>query len=120
MLSQAMFDEFLAPYYTRTVPAFRERNIIVLVDSDGDVTEMIPWFEQVGVQGLLPLERRAGVDVAAIRAAHPRLRMIGGFDKAVIKDGPKPWTGSSSVCCPPCSRAASSAALTIRPHPMFR
>ena len=87
MLSKECFDGFLAPYYRRMVPALKERGILVLVDSDGDVTEMIPWLEEVGVEGLLPLERMAGVDVAKIRGDHPRFRMIGAFDKTVMKHG---------------------------------
>jgi hypothetical protein len=87
MLSKDMFDEFCAPYYRRVVPEIRRRGIIPIVDSDGDVTTLIPWLEEVGIEGILPLERMAGVDVAAIRAKHPRWRMIGAFDKTVMKDG---------------------------------
>ena len=88
MLSKSVFDEFLAPYYRRTIQAFRDRGILVMVDSDGDVTSMLGWIEEVGVEGILPLERMAGVDVAVIRARHPRLRMLGAFDKTVMKHGP--------------------------------
>ena len=55
MLSKALFDEFLAPYYRRLVPRLRERGVIVMVDTDGDPTRMVPWLEEVGVQGVLPL-----------------------------------------------------------------
>jgi len=87
MLSKRCFDEFLAPYYRRVVPELEARRIVPMIDSDGDVTQMIPWLEGAGLEGLLPLERRSGVDVAAIREAHPRFRMIGAFDKTVMKDG---------------------------------
>jgi len=89
MLSKAMFDEFLAPFYRRIVPRIRELGIVPMIDSDGDVTAMIPWLEEIGIEGILPLERQAGVDVAKIRARHPRFRMIGGFDKMVMKLGPQ-------------------------------
>jgi hypothetical protein len=87
MLSKALFDEFLAPYYRRLVPRLRERGVIVIVDTDGDVTRMVPWLEEVGVQGVLPLERQAGVDGMRIRQAHPRALMIGHFDKMVMNRG---------------------------------
>jgi len=87
ILSKACFDEFLAPYYRRIVPVLKERGILPMVDSDGDVTALVPWLEEVGVQGLLPWERQAGCDVAQIRRDHPRFRMIGGFDKTVMKRG---------------------------------
>ena len=87
MLSKAAFEEFLAPYYRRIVPELRRRGIRVFVDSDGDVTPLIGWFEEVGVEGILPLERMAGVDVAEIRRRHPRWLMIGAFDKTVMHRG---------------------------------
>ena len=87
MLSRAAFEEFLAPYYRRIVPELRRRGIRVFVDSDGDITPVIPWFEEVGVEGILPLERMAGVDVAEIRRRHPRWLMIGAFDKTVMHLG---------------------------------
>ena len=36
---------------------------------------------------MLPLERQAGVDGVALRQKHPRLRMIGHFDKMVMNKG---------------------------------
>ena len=87
MLSKALFDEFLAPYYKPLVAALRERGIRVFVDSDGDVEPLIPWLKGVGVEGILPLERMAGVDVAHIRAQHPKWLMIGAYDKMVMKQG---------------------------------
>ena len=87
MISKACFDAFIGPYYRRIVPAIRDHGILTLVDSDGDVEPLIPWLEAVGIEGILPLERMAGVDVARIRRRHPRWRMIGGFDKTVMKHG---------------------------------
>jgi hypothetical protein len=87
MISKDLFDEFMAPYYRQVVPRLKERGIIPLIDSDGDVEPLIPWFEEVGLEGILPLERMAGVDVNRIRANHPRWKMIGGFDKTVMHLG---------------------------------
>jgi len=87
MLSPELFDEFIAPYYRELVPRLRERDIIVIVDTDGDVTRMVPWLTGVGVQGVLPLERQAGVDGARIREAHPRVCLVGHYDKMVMNRG---------------------------------
>jgi len=87
MLSKECFDEFLAPYYRRIIPELKKRGIRAIVDSDGDVTTVIPWFQSVGIEGILPLERRAGIDVAEIRRRHPRWLMIGAFDKTVMSSG---------------------------------
>lgn len=56
----------------------------VIVDSDGQVEDMVPWLEAVGVEGILPLERQAGVDGYVIRSTPPRFAMIGHFDKMVL------------------------------------
>jgi len=87
MLSEPLFDEFLAPYYGRILPRLRERGILAIIDSDGDVTVPAHWFERTGLQGILPLERQAAVDIARLRRDHPRLRFIGHFDKMTMARG---------------------------------
>ncbi|MDD5706392.1 MAG: uroporphyrinogen decarboxylase family protein [Kiritimatiellae bacterium] len=87
MLSREMFDEFLAPYYRRIIPAIKKHGTLVFIDTDGDVTEPVRWFLELGVDGVLPLERQAGVDAASLRAEHPRLRMIGHFNKLTMHLG---------------------------------
>lgn len=84
VLSRQMFDEFLAPYYRRIVPALAQRGILPLVACDGDVTSAAGWFAEVGVRGLAPLERRAGVDPLALRARHPGLLLMGGIDCGLL------------------------------------
>jgi uroporphyrinogen-III decarboxylase len=87
MLSRPMFDEFLAPYYREIVPELEARDIVPLLDSDGQIEPIIPWFEGVGIRGCGPLERMAGVDVNRIRRSHPAWIMMGGFDKTVMPRG---------------------------------
>lgn len=87
MLSKSQFDEFMAPYYRRIIPILLDRGMVPFVDTDGDITKPASWFEEVGVQGLLPLERMAGVDIVQLRQDHPRLRMLGAFDKTVMHLG---------------------------------
>jgi hypothetical protein len=87
MLSREHFDEFIMPYYRRIIPLAKERGVIPMVDTDGNVTDLIPWLKDAGVEGCLPLERMAGTDVAELRRVYPGWRMIGGFDKTVISRG---------------------------------
>lgn len=84
MISRKLFDEFMKPYYERVIPRMKERGIVCIVDSDGDVTVPAQWFEDAGLDGILPLERHSGVDIAALRQAHPRMRFIGHFDKMTM------------------------------------
>jgi hypothetical protein len=87
MISQRMFEDFLAPYYRRLLPRLQERGIRTIVDTDGDVTRLVPWLQSVGVDGVLPLERQAKVDGLKLRGQFPRLLMVGHFDKMTMPRG---------------------------------
>ncbi len=87
MLSKECFDEFLLPYYRQVIPVAKARGVPVLVDTDGMLEEMIPWLLTAGLDGIYPLERQSGVDVARIRKNYPRLLMMGGYDKMVMDKG---------------------------------
>ncbi len=87
MISRALFDEFMLPYYQKVVPVLKARGIVALVDSDGDITKALPWFAAAGLDGILPLERQAGVDVGVLQAAQPTMAFLGHFDKMVMHRG---------------------------------
>lgn len=87
MLSKEQFDTFMRPYYDRIVPTLKRHGILSIVDSDGDITQPAYWFEEAGLDGILPLERQAGVDMAVLRRDHPRMRFIGHFDKMTMTRG---------------------------------
>lgn len=89
MVSPRIFREFLTPAYQRITGFFRQRGIdIILLDTDGNVWDLIPLFTEAGVTGLYPFEVRAGMDVAEVRARYPRLQMMGGIDKTAVAAGP--------------------------------
>ena len=90
LISRDMFRKFMTPNY-RKVREFADAHSIPIlsVDTDGDCTEMIPWFLEAGVNVLYPFERQAGCDIVSIRAAFPSLGMLGGFDKRAIARGPE-------------------------------
>lgn len=87
MLSEAQFDEFIAPYYRRIIPYIHAHGTKVIVDTDGDVTMMVPWLKREGVDGVLPLECQAGVNIPKLSREHPDFLLMGGFDKMVMKHG---------------------------------
>ena len=87
MLSEEIFKEFIAPYYKQLFPALQSKGIKVIIDSDGDIAKMIPWLIEAGADGILPLERQAGVDVNVLTAQYPDFLFIGGYDKMVMKFG---------------------------------
>jgi len=84
MLSEECFDEFLLPSYRSVIPELEKRSICPIVDTDGDLTRMIPWLRRAGIRGALPLERQAGVDLSRIQRDHPGFFLLGGFDKMTM------------------------------------
>lgn len=90
MLSPATFDEFIKPCYAEIIPFLKERGVKnVFVDTDGDFTLLIPNFTAGGVDGFLPVDVNAGVDIVAVRERFPNVKFIGGFNKLCIVDGPE-------------------------------
>lgn len=87
MISRALCDEFLSPYYRRLLERVKNMKMLTIVDTDGDVTLLVPWLQSVGVDGVLPLERQAHVDGMKLREQFPTLRMIGHYDKMVMTRG---------------------------------
>ena len=87
MLSYELFREFLLPYYRKVVPGIKKYGSKVFVDTDGNVTDMIPWLQEAGIEGVYPLERQAGVDLVQIRKDYPDFLMMGGYDKMVMSKG---------------------------------
>jgi hypothetical protein len=87
MLSSDHFAMFLRPYYQRVIPAIKHHGVKVFVDSDGDVTSMIPWLMEAGIDGVYPLEKQAGVDLVDLRRRYPHFLLMGGYDKRVMSQG---------------------------------
>lgn len=87
MISRQLMDEFLSPYYEKLIARCKEMDMVTIVDTDGDVTLLVPWLLDNGVDGVLPLERQAGVDGMALREQFPELVMVGHYDKMVMTNG---------------------------------
>lgn len=88
MISSAMFDEFVGAYYKKLIPMLKERGVgNVFVDTDGDFMMMIPNFMEAGVDGFLPMDVNAGMDIVKVRENFPTLKFIGGYNKLCIADG---------------------------------
>lgn len=84
MLSQEAYQAFIHPYYLRLIPEIKKRQTRVILDSDGDISMSVPWFIESGIEGILPLERQAGVDVGALQRQYPEFLWLGGFDKMCL------------------------------------
>jgi uroporphyrinogen decarboxylase len=80
------FRHFMLPRYRALIRTARDCDIeCVLVDSDGDVSKMIPIFLEAGVDAMFPFEVQAGMDVVKVREQFGRTFCImGGIDKRAL------------------------------------
>jgi uroporphyrinogen decarboxylase len=85
LISPAMFDEFMLPYYKRLTGMLHDHGVkIIFVDTDGNFWKLIPHFLEAGVTGIFPVEVAAGMEMTELRKTHPTLQLIGGVDKQVL------------------------------------
>ena len=86
LISPAMFREFMLPRYQRVTSLARSKGVdTIFVDSDGDVSALIPLWIESGINGVYPMEVAAGMDVGRLRAEYGKdLLMTGGIDKRVL------------------------------------
>jgi len=87
LISPAMFRKYMSPGYRKVNGFLREHGIdLHLVDCDGNIDELIPLWQEVGVNGVYPLEIAAGCDPLAYREKYGKdLFMLGGTDKRALR-----------------------------------
>lgn len=85
LISKEMFKEFMTPYYKKITDFLNSKGIKhMIVDTDGNVDELIPLFIECGVNGMFPFEVQAGCDIVKIRKKYPEFLIMGGLDKRVL------------------------------------
>lgn len=88
MISPECFREFVGDYYRKLIPMLKEMGCgNVFVDTDGDFKMLIPEFIAAGVDGFLPMDVNAGMDINEVRREFPELKFIGGYNKLEIIEG---------------------------------
>jgi uroporphyrinogen-III decarboxylase len=104
MLSKESFDEFLAPFYRELIPLLKKMDVPVFIDSDGDITRALDWYAGIGAEGMFPLERQAGVDVARYIEKQPQMIFLGHFDKMCMKFGEEAMRKEFERILPSCEK----------------
>ena len=90
ILSPATVRRFMFDSYRRITEFALDRGARqIMLDSDGNVAELIPIWLDAGITSVLPFEVAAGMDVVRLRRKYPRMAMVGGIDKRVLSHGPK-------------------------------
>jgi len=89
LISPDMFRRFMLPRYKKVTDLLRANGVdVIVVDSDGNIDELIPLWLEGGVNGFWPLEVAAGMDAVAVRKKYGRDAILfGNIDKrALMKD----------------------------------
>jgi uroporphyrinogen decarboxylase len=90
LIDPALYGRLFGRHYRRIVDRFRGAGVgAVMIDSDGNVDELIPLWLDWGIDLVYPLEAAAGMDVVRLRKTYgTRLVLGGGIDKRILA-GPK-------------------------------
>ena len=89
LIDPALFGRFAMKHYRRVNDWLRSRGIRWIgLDSDGDVTRLIPLWVESGINMLWPIERQSGMDVRTVRGTYGKdLILMGGIDKRTLVPG---------------------------------
>lgn len=90
LISPDMVKKFMIPRYKKLTGFCHSNGIdIILIDSDGNINELIPiWLDECGVNFHWPLEVAAGMDAVALRKKYGKNLILGGnIDKRVFAKG---------------------------------
>ncbi len=81
VFSPAHFEQQLHPVFKRLFGYFRDQGLPVILHTDGDIKELIPFFIEEGVSCLNPVEAKAGMDLVDLKQQYGnRLALFGGID----------------------------------------
>jgi uroporphyrinogen-III decarboxylase len=89
LISPAMFRRFMMPRYKKVTDILRSSGIdVIMVDSDGNINELIPLWLECGVNFFWPLECAAGNDAVTLRKKYGKDIILGGnIDKRALLKG---------------------------------
>lgn len=84
--SPQLYRELLQPVHARAVKWAHDHGIVAELHSCGDIMTLLPDIVTTGVDGLNPLEVKAGMDVRKIKAEYGRQLTLRGGINAVLWD----------------------------------
>ncbi len=86
LIGPDMVRRYMLPRYRKVTEFLRSRGVdLIALDSDGDISTLIPVWLDAGINVLYPFEVQCGMDVNRIRRLYGKeLRIWGGIDKRVL------------------------------------
>lgn len=86
LISPKHVREFMMPGYRKITDLLHSAGIdVIMLDSDGNVDELIPLWLECGINFIYPMEVAAGMDVVHLRQKFGKHLIIGGgMDKRIL------------------------------------
>ena len=118
LISPALMYEFMVPNY-RKIRKFADDHDIhtVMLDTDGNVDDLIDVYMDGGINALMPFEVIAGSDIVKYREKYPSLCIMGGIDKLEIAKGREAIDAELKRIEPMFDYPGYMPALDHLPHP---
>ncbi len=88
LLSVRHFEEFMVPRYEKVTNVLKEYGVeINILDSDGDITQLVPGWLEGGINCMFPVEARH-TDIHKLREKFGRsVLLLGGVNKLALVGG---------------------------------
>ncbi len=83
------YRKLLKPYHERAIEWAHDKGVVTELHSCGNITPFVPELVGIGLDGLNPLEVKAGMDPLALKAAYGNQLTFRGGINAVLWDQPE-------------------------------
>lgn len=88
LISPVHFEEFCGEAYTEINQLAQQCGAeVFVVDTDGEISQLLPLLEKYGANGVYPIEAKANKDIISLKKQHPDIIFFGGIEKEVINQG---------------------------------
>ena len=86
LVSPRFVRKYMMPHYKKITELLRSYGVdIITLDSDGNIEELIPLWLESGINGVIPNEVAAGMDIVKLRKKYGKDLIIGGgIDKRAL------------------------------------
>ncbi len=99
-VSPADFAEICAPYLARVVQRAKDRGLIAIYHSDGDLNPILDQLLACGPHCLMSIDPMAGMDIAAVkRKTYGRMALMGNVQCNLMQEGPREAIEQSARYC---------------------
>ena len=84
-LNPSIFRKIIFPYFKKIVDTFKKRGVKVLLHSDGQIMPLMDDLVQMGLDGIHPIERKAGMDLLEMKEKYgDKITLIGNVDATYL------------------------------------